>query len=110
MCDCGNSKRIKGADLRNGKVTSCGCWKNEKTSARFHKHGDSKSNLYEVWQSMKARCYRRRNNRYIEYNGETYTLSQLSKIAVVSYTTLRTRLNLGWSVDDAVTIPDGVQL
>ena len=30
-CDCGNEKIIRGADLKNGKTTSCGCFSKEKT-------------------------------------------------------------------------------
>lgn len=33
-CECGNEKVIRGADLKNGKVLSCGCYKNEKTIER----------------------------------------------------------------------------
>lgn len=25
LCECGNTKKISGVDLRNGKVKTCGC-------------------------------------------------------------------------------------
>lgn len=57
------------------------------------------------WVDDFVQANNRRDNRYIEYRGKTYSMSDLSRIAVVSYTTLRTRLNLGWVVEDAVNTP-----
>ena len=32
LCDCGTIKTVRGYDLRNGKVRSCGCWQKELAS------------------------------------------------------------------------------
>lgn len=43
--------------------------------------------------------------REIEYNGRIYSLRQLAEAHDLSYATLRSRLNGGWSVDKAVNTP-----
>lgn len=68
-CDCGTVKEIRSSDLRFGKVTSCGCWKDEKTSKRFKTHGKSNTLIYNIWTSMKGRCYRKTSKDYPNYGG-----------------------------------------
>lgn len=68
-CDCGTTKEIRSSDLRFGKVTSCGCRKDEKTSERFKKHGMSGTLIYDVWRSIKQRCYNPRNKDFPNYGG-----------------------------------------
>ena len=71
LCDCGNATQVSGGSLMGGKVKSCGCYR-EDFAVTIRKdpttHGKSKSKLYEVWRSMKSRCYNPRNTRY-EYYG-----------------------------------------
>ena len=55
-CDCGNAPRAAGADLRSGKVRSCGCWSSDVTAARNRSHGLSDRPEYRVWASMRRRC------------------------------------------------------
>ena len=45
------------------------------------------------------------NNRVIEYQGQRYTLIQLSRLCGIERRTLGRRLSVGWSIEDAVTIP-----
>lgn len=58
-CACGALTRVRGGDLRAGRVSSCGCLKSEmlRASAR---HGHSRRNgcsrAYRAWCSMKSRC------------------------------------------------------
>ncbi len=68
-CDCGNTKEIISSSLRFGKTTSCGCWKDEKTSKRFYKHGKSNTLIYNIWTSMKGRCLRKTSKDYPNYGG-----------------------------------------
>ena len=64
-CDCGNIKTIRGIDLRNGNTKSCGClYKGAPTT-----HGMSRTKEYEVWMSMKQRCYNKKKKDY-KYYGE----------------------------------------
>ena len=30
-CDCGTTKVVRGCDLRQGKIKSCGCWHRERS-------------------------------------------------------------------------------
>ena len=57
------------------------------------------------WIPMKEQQNNKRNNRIIEYKGKRYTLTQLAEKIGINKTTLRERLNAGWSVDDAVERP-----
>ena len=56
-CDCGTEREVVAGNLRSGLTTSCGCWKDEKTSARRKKHGFSKTTMYHRYRSMIRRCY-----------------------------------------------------
>lgn len=57
------------------------------------------------WATRKEQSLNTRSNRYIEYNGETKTLSEWSKIFGLYHKTIAYRLNHGWSVEKALTTP-----
>jgi hypothetical protein len=57
------------------------------------------------WVTMKEQQNNKRNNHIIEYKGERYTLTQLAEKVGIGKTTLRERLKMGWSVEDAVEKP-----
>lgn len=58
------------------------------------------------WVSMKVQNNNKRNNRYIEYNGETHTASEWSAIIGANGVhTVSNRLKRGWSIEKAVTTP-----
>lgn len=55
LCDCGNTTYVRGKNLKNGAVKSCGCLlKSNKSSIR---HNMSKTRLYRTWANIKGRCY-----------------------------------------------------
>lgn len=57
------------------------------------------------WATMKEQCNNRRNNRIIEFNGLSLTLSQWSEKLGVSRNTLRNRMDRqGWSAEKAFTV------
>lgn len=66
LCDCGNTKIVEGYNLRNGCVRSCGCLFSDSVTT----HGESKSRLYKVWSSMKARCGNKNDRAYRFYGGK----------------------------------------
>lgn len=88
-CDCGTIGYVVGTNLRNGHSKSCGCTKVK------HKH--SRSKLYDIYYKMRHRCYNKRNNIYLTYNGKTQTIAQWSKELNIYYNTLMYRHNKGWS-------------
>ena len=66
QCECGNTCIVSGQRLRNGTTKSCGCLKHISHTTT---HGMSKTSLYNVWHSMKARCYSKNNASYKDYGG-----------------------------------------
>lgn len=57
------------------------------------------------WITEKEQHSNTRSNRKVEYNGKVYTLTQLAAKIGMNKTTLKERLNAGWSIDDAVNRP-----
>lgn len=43
-------------DLRQGKVKSCGCLRNERAKEAVGTHHSSKEKLWYVWNDMRYRC------------------------------------------------------
>lgn len=68
-CECGNIISVRTSELKSGKVKSCGCLRDLKSSERAYKHGKSKTRLYRLWSSMKDRCYNPDNARFYRYGG-----------------------------------------
>lgn len=69
LCDCGTKREVVVGNLRSGLTTSCGCWKDEKTSVRRKKHGVSKTTMYHRYRSMIRRCYDPLHKHYKDYGG-----------------------------------------
>ncbi len=68
QCSCGSPQKIVSlANLKNRHTKSCGCFNSEKTATRNFKHGKAHSRLYNVWSTMKARCYRKSCKSYEHY-------------------------------------------
>ena len=73
-CDCGNEKAVLGADLRSGKVRSCGCLEQENRvlmarKRALHTHHMSDTRLYGVWHGMKKRCNCENHPHFCDYGG-----------------------------------------
>lgn len=58
LCDCGKiSNPMRGFDLKNGSLISCGCYRDAKLYNQSVTHGMTSHPLYKIWEGMKARCY-----------------------------------------------------
>ena len=76
-CDCGNSKTIRGSNLRDGLTKSCGCLQKKRASDLCKelrlKHGHSmvskRTRTYESWTSMINRCSNTNHKYYHCYGG-----------------------------------------
>ncbi len=68
-CDCGNLSEVNGAQLRNGQVRSCGCYRRERLNEVNTKHGKRHTRLYNIYMQMKKRCYNKNSPRYYDYGG-----------------------------------------
>jgi hypothetical protein len=65
-CSCGRRLERRGTWLRSGHLQSCGCLRGENNK----QHGEcQRTPEYEVWRSIKQRCYNRRNEHYRDYGG-----------------------------------------
>ena len=67
LCDCGTERVVRGAYLRNGTSTSCGCFRREFSSVMNRTHGLSNSPEYAVWCSMHRRCRDKNCESYKNY-------------------------------------------
>lgn len=77
-CECGNTDyRATAGDLRSGRITSCGCYRNSQEFAdtrvihgqRRQKKGET-SRAYEAWCEMKKRCDNPAATSYPWYGGK----------------------------------------
>lgn len=65
--------------------------------------GYSKENCR--WATMKDQGRNRSSNRNVTFNEETLCLSEWAERTGIDKRTLRSRLEKGWSVEDALTVP-----
>ncbi len=67
VCDCGNTCRVSGINLRRGATKSCGC-----RQARV-KHGRARRGQwtpeYSAWNSVMTRCYNKNDKGYQYWGG-----------------------------------------
>jgi len=76
-CDCGTTQVVQSTHLRSGHTRSCGCWRNEQTTARNRagaKHGMHLSPEYGIWRSMVKRCHSPTAHAYDRYGGRGITV------------------------------------
>ncbi len=66
-CDCGNTKITTGAALKSNHCQSCGCIPHTPKTIKWIKHNKADTRLYNVWKSMKGRCYTKSNSGYKYY-------------------------------------------
>lgn len=74
-CDCGKTHVAISRDLKNGRISSCGCLKNESVGNRFRTHGLTNSRIYSIWYGMKSRCKSSnlRISKYYKNRGITFS-------------------------------------
>lgn len=73
-CDCGNEAIVRQGDLRSGNTQSCGCLYRLTRPFWFLTHGESKTQIYKAWSTMKERCYNPHNEKYPDYGGRGITV------------------------------------
>lgn len=69
VCDCGNTSEVTGTNLRRGLTSSCGCFRNKRTSERRATHRMRHSPEYGIWAGMKQRCCNENSPGYPYYGG-----------------------------------------
>lgn len=73
-CACGTVKQVMLADLKAGKISSCGCLQKELFSAANTTHGLSKAPEYKAYHAMMERCYNTNAETYPDYGGRGITV------------------------------------
>lgn len=71
LCDCGNYTTVRGKNLKNGSVKSCGCLQKIPKNIT---HNMSKTRMYHIWSMMRRRCNDPKNHAYINYGGRGITV------------------------------------
>lgn len=71
---------------------------------RINNDGDYKPDNCR-WADRTTQMNNRRTCHYLDYNGERHTLQEWSNITGLKYTTICHRLQLGWSVEEALSSP-----
>lgn len=56
------------------------------------------------WATREMQVYNRRNTKRFEYKNKFYTARELSRMGELSYRTVKSRLQRGWSAKDAFSI------
>ena len=74
VCECGTEKYIRTNLLVQGKSTSCGCAKPEKTSKQKRMYPKELQREVETWRSMKDRCLCKTHHAYHRYGGRGITI------------------------------------
>jgi hypothetical protein len=70
-CDCGNETVAKGASVRMGRTSSCGCLHKEISAERLITHGRRIAKrhdaTYRAWQEINNACTDRQSPRYRDH-------------------------------------------
>ena len=69
-CECGNEVIVRSDSLTSGRTLSCGCLHRDHVTT----HGDTGTQLYNAWLSMRARCNNPDNQNYENYGGRGITI------------------------------------
>lgn len=75
-CDCGKEIVTRGYSLRNGDAKSCGCWHEEVLAKGNFVHGESRSRIYGIWNTMKSRCNNPNSRKFYRYGKREITVCE----------------------------------
>lgn len=73
-CDCGNEIVVSSGNIRSGHTISCGCYREEKRKTNSKTHGMAHTRIYNIWTTMKQRCYCKNKDHYNCYGGRGITV------------------------------------
>lgn len=69
-CSCGTAEHEAiVAQVKMGRIKSCGCFRDEVAASKAHKHGYAYSSVYRTWQNMRRRCFNQNCSDYKDYGG-----------------------------------------
>lgn len=93
-CDCGNYTKVRGSNLKNGAVKSCGCLKHIPYTKT---HGMTHTRLYHLWNAMKNRCNNPKVQSYKRYGGRGISVCEQWEKSFISF--YEWAINNGYSED-----------
>lgn len=93
-CDCGNYTKVRGSNLKNGAVKSCGCLKHIPYTKT---HGMTNTRLYHLWHAMKNRCNNPKVQSYKRYGGRGISVCEQWEKSFISF--YEWAINNGYSED-----------
>lgn len=73
-CNCNNEFRARTADVKLGKIKSCGCLNRKLLIKRNTTHGLNNHRLNGIWQDIKKRCLNKNRKQYVDYGGRGITI------------------------------------
>ena len=79
-------------------------WKSGLTIGRINNEGNYEPSNCR-WETMAQQSRNRRDNRILEFRGESKTIVEWSEILGIPQTYISNRLCLGWTVDRALSEP-----
>lgn len=103
ICDCGGNSVVTSYNLTCKNPTqSCGCSRDEKTSARAKLHGASHNPDYPEyisWTGMRQRCTNPNNKKYKDYGGRGISYCERWEDFTVFLEDMGRSLGKGWTID-----------
>lgn len=69
LCECGKETIVKAQPLKEGRIKTCGCGREENMRNIAKTHGMSGTPTHYVWQGMIDRCTNPSNAAYSRYGG-----------------------------------------
>lgn len=70
LCDCGERHNVKAKSLVAGTTKSCGCLQRETVTT----HGMTNTPEFLAWESMRSRCYDKKDPAYKHYHKRVITV------------------------------------
>ena len=116
---CYNKKHKTYKNYGSRGITVCERWLNSFENF-YEDMGDKPDKTYSLdridvngnyepsnckWSTPKEQINNRRNTKIVKYNGEVKSLSQFCEELNLKYSVINSRINLGWSVENAFTTP-----
>lgn len=116
---CGNPRNKHYADYGGRGIYVCDEWKNS-FEAFLADMGRRPGPGYSIerekndgpycksnckWATGTEQANNRRNNRVVEFNGESKTIAQWARHVGIGYSTLNNRIRVGWTVEEALSTP-----
>lgn len=101
-CECGNDPIVKTQALRSGSTKSCGCLFMDVARAKGKAkliHGAAETRTYNIWVSMKGRCYNQNNKKFKNYGGRGINVCERWKKSFLNFLNDMGEAPEGMSID-----------